>query len=46
VLHYHLDYPAVGEAIDEDASGFISVHEINHFLKKNQGLSTPVWFAL
>ncbi|KAJ7798625.1 hypothetical protein B0H14DRAFT_31448 [Mycena olivaceomarginata] len=45
ILGKVINYPAVGEAIDEDASGFISVHEINHFLKKNQGLSTPVWFA-
>ncbi|KAF7367863.1 hypothetical protein MSAN_00850800 [Mycena sanguinolenta] len=45
ILSKVINYPAVGEAIDEDASGFISVHEMNHFLKKNKGLSTPVWFA-
>ncbi|KAF8154996.1 hypothetical protein K438DRAFT_1943060 [Mycena galopus ATCC 62051] len=45
ILSKVINYPAVGEAIDEDASGFISVHEINHFLKKNRELSTPVWFA-
>ncbi|KAJ7190248.1 hypothetical protein GGX14DRAFT_606043 [Mycena pura] len=45
VLSKVINYPSVGEAIDEDASGFISVHEINHFLKKNKELSTPLWFA-
>ncbi|KAJ6505362.1 hypothetical protein C8R45DRAFT_972464 [Mycena sanguinolenta] len=45
ILSKVINYPAVGEAIDEDASGFISVHEMNHFLKKNKELSTPVWFA-
>ncbi|KAJ7091770.1 hypothetical protein C8R44DRAFT_990350 [Mycena epipterygia] len=47
ILSKVLYYPAIGEAIDEDASGFVSVHELDHFLKKNKdGLSTPVWFAL
>ncbi|KAJ7234523.1 hypothetical protein B0H12DRAFT_1239045 [Mycena haematopus] len=46
ILSKVINYPAVGEAIDEDASGFISVHEINHFLKRNKELSTAVWFAL
>ncbi|KAJ7715416.1 hypothetical protein DFH07DRAFT_1068499 [Mycena maculata] len=45
ILSKVINYPAVGEAIDEDASGFISVHEINQFLKKNKDLTTPVWFA-
>ncbi|KAJ7510817.1 hypothetical protein B0H11DRAFT_1900176 [Mycena galericulata] len=45
ILSKVINYPAVGEAIDEDASGFVSVHEINHFLKRNKELSTPVWFA-
>ncbi|KAK7053703.1 hypothetical protein R3P38DRAFT_1464518 [Favolaschia claudopus] len=35
----------IGEAIDEDASGFISVHEINHFIERKGDLSTPVWLA-
>ncbi|KAJ8518759.1 hypothetical protein ONZ45_g4200 [Pleurotus djamor] len=26
-------HPAVGNAIDEDGSGFVSVHELNHFLE-------------
>jgi hypothetical protein len=40
------DYPAIGEAIDEDSSGSLSVHEVNHFLAKNtQGYPTPVWLA-
>jgi hypothetical protein len=46
VARYHIDYPSLGEAMDEDASGFISVHEMNHFLKKNKEDSTPTWFAL
>ncbi|KAJ7636445.1 hypothetical protein FB45DRAFT_446911 [Roridomyces roridus] len=46
ILSKVINYPAVGEAIDEDASGFISVHEMNQFLKKNVELPTPVWFAL
>ncbi|KAF4592955.1 hypothetical protein EYR38_008661 [Pleurotus pulmonarius] len=27
------DHPAIGNAIDEDGSGFISVHELNHFVE-------------
>ncbi|KDQ31210.1 hypothetical protein PLEOSDRAFT_1111711 [Pleurotus ostreatus PC15] len=27
-------HPAIGNAIDEDGSGFVSVHELNHFLEK------------
>ncbi|KAJ7753882.1 hypothetical protein B0H14DRAFT_2635548 [Mycena olivaceomarginata] len=45
VLRKVVNYPAIGEAIDEDASGFVSVHEINHFLERNKDLSIPVWFA-
>ncbi|KAJ7633999.1 hypothetical protein B0H17DRAFT_1217386 [Mycena rosella] len=48
VLGKVINYPALGEAIDEDSSGFISVHEMNHFLKKNKDdlkISTPTWFA-
>ncbi|KAJ8462715.1 hypothetical protein ONZ45_g17834 [Pleurotus djamor] len=26
-------HPAIGNAIDEDGSGFVSVHELNHFLE-------------
>ncbi|KAJ7351406.1 hypothetical protein DFH08DRAFT_992863 [Mycena albidolilacea] len=45
ILNKVANYPAIGEAIDEDASGFISVHELDHFIKRNEGLPTPVWFA-
>ncbi|KAJ7512822.1 hypothetical protein B0H11DRAFT_1947559 [Mycena galericulata] len=46
VLKKVLYYPAIGEAIDEDASGFISVHELDRFLrKKDSAVTTPVWFA-
>ncbi|KAJ7337674.1 hypothetical protein DFH08DRAFT_812993 [Mycena albidolilacea] len=45
VLRKVVNYPAIGEAVDEDASGFVSVHEINHFLERNKDLSIPVWFA-
>ena len=42
-----VNHPAVGEAVDEDASGFVSLHEVNHFVsRKPENLSTPVWFAL
>ncbi|KAJ6536440.1 hypothetical protein DFH09DRAFT_1324693 [Mycena vulgaris] len=45
ILGKVINYPSLGEAMDEDASGFISVHELNHFLKKNKEDSTPTWFA-
>ncbi|KAJ7699856.1 hypothetical protein B0H16DRAFT_1749168 [Mycena metata] len=45
ILGKVINYPSLGEAMDEDASGFISVHEANHFLKKNKEDSTPTWFA-
>ncbi|KAJ6535553.1 hypothetical protein B0H19DRAFT_1383086 [Mycena capillaripes] len=45
ILGKVINYPSLGEAMDEDASGFISVHEMNHFLKKNKEDSTPIWFA-
>ncbi|KAG9078847.1 hypothetical protein FS749_009094 [Ceratobasidium sp. UAMH 11750] len=39
-------YPAIGDAIDEDSSGFVSLHELNHFFdSKPQGWSTPQWLA-
>lgn len=41
-------YPAIGDAIDEDSSGFVSVHEVNQFLKsKPAGMncSTIAWIA-
>ncbi|KAJ7271770.1 hypothetical protein C8J57DRAFT_1601430 [Mycena rebaudengoi] len=43
VLTNVINHPAIGEAIDEDATGFISVHEINHFLSQKGDTSTPVW---
>ncbi|KAJ7144639.1 hypothetical protein C8R44DRAFT_145793 [Mycena epipterygia] len=45
ILTNVINHPAVGEAIDEDASGFISVHEIDHFMSQKGDLSTPLWFA-
>ncbi|KAJ6496204.1 hypothetical protein C8R45DRAFT_155360 [Mycena sanguinolenta] len=46
VLREVLYYPGIGEAIDDDASGFISVHELDQFVrKKDSTVSTPVWFA-
>ncbi|KAJ6470397.1 hypothetical protein C8R45DRAFT_1165996 [Mycena sanguinolenta] len=36
---------ALGEAIDADASGFISVHEFDRFLKKKADESTLIWFS-
>jgi hypothetical protein len=40
-------YPAIGDAIDEDGSGYISVHEANRFFsKKPKNWTTPEWLAL
>ncbi|EJD37198.1 hypothetical protein AURDEDRAFT_154414 [Auricularia subglabra TFB-10046 SS5] len=42
-VNYH---PAIGEAIDEDATGYLSVQEVNRFLdKKPPGWSTPQWLV-
>ncbi|KAG8737624.1 hypothetical protein FRC10_008026 [Ceratobasidium sp. 414] len=39
-------YPAIGDAIDEDSSGFVSLHELNRFFDpRPQGWSTPQWLA-
>ncbi|CAE6381754.1 unnamed protein product [Rhizoctonia solani] len=39
-------YPAIGDAIDEDNSGFVSLHELNHFLdSRPQGWSVPQWLS-
>ncbi|KIJ64361.1 hypothetical protein HYDPIDRAFT_28804 [Hydnomerulius pinastri MD-312] len=39
-------HPAIGDAIDEDGSGFVSVHECNHFIKQRPpNWSLPQWFA-
>jgi hypothetical protein len=39
------DYPAIGEAIDGDSSGAISILEINSFFNNRKDLSIPVWLA-
>lgn len=42
-----VDHPAIGEAIDEDASGFLSIQEVNNFLtKRPEKYSTPQWLVL
>jgi len=42
-VNYHA---AIGEAVDEDASGFLSVHEVDKFLKrKPKTWSVLCWFA-
>ncbi|CAE6507501.1 unnamed protein product [Rhizoctonia solani] len=39
-------YPAIGDAIDEDSSGYVSLHELNHFFdSKPQDWSVPQWLA-
>ncbi|GAB1518139.1 hypothetical protein RhiTH_001198 [Rhizoctonia solani] len=39
-------YPAIGDAIDEDNSGYVSLHELNHFFSsKPHGWSVPQWLA-
>ncbi|KAI5119442.1 hypothetical protein M0805_008381 [Coniferiporia weirii] len=42
-VHYH---PSIGDAIDDDASGYISVEELNDFMrKKPEKWSVPEWIA-
>ncbi|KAF8603840.1 hypothetical protein BDV93DRAFT_544465 [Ceratobasidium sp. AG-I] len=39
-------YPAIGDAIDEDSSGFVSLNELNHFFdSRPEGWSAPQWIA-
>ncbi|KAK1233000.1 hypothetical protein PQX77_003914 [Marasmius sp. AFHP31] len=39
-------YPAIGDAIDDDGSGFISIYEVNRFTRrKPDGWKTPEWLA-
>ncbi|KAJ8078578.1 hypothetical protein PM082_012861 [Marasmius tenuissimus] len=39
-------YPAIGDAIDDDGSGFISVYEVNRFTRrKPDGWKTSEWLA-
>lgn len=39
-------YPAIGDAIDEDGSGFLSVYEVNRFFRaKPEGWSSPEWMV-
>lgn len=41
------DQPAIGDAIDEDGSGFISVQEVNYFFKRMlEGWTVPEWLTL
>lgn len=41
------DHAAIGDAIDEDGSGFISVHELDHFLKRKPAQWTVAeWLVL
>lgn len=40
-------HPAIGDAIDEDASGYVSVYEANRFFRrKPENWDTPEWIAL
>ncbi|KIJ51437.1 hypothetical protein M422DRAFT_244605 [Sphaerobolus stellatus SS14] len=39
-------YSSIGDAIDDDCSGFVSVHEVNQFLKSRPDRwSVPEWIA-
>ncbi|QRV74222.1 ATP-dependent RNA helicase dbp9 [Ceratobasidium sp. AG-Ba] len=39
-------YPAIGDAIDEDSSGYVSLHELNHFFdSRPNGWTVPQWIA-
>ncbi|KAI0338806.1 hypothetical protein BDW22DRAFT_677359 [Trametopsis cervina] len=42
-------YPSIAEGIDQDSSGFVSVHEVNEFIKSRPSklnCSVAAWFAL
>ncbi|KAH9994636.1 hypothetical protein BJV77DRAFT_1066635 [Russula vinacea] len=42
-VHFH---PAIGDAIDDDASGYISIEEINEFMRrKPEKWTVPQWVA-
>ncbi|KAK7043656.1 hypothetical protein VNI00_008267 [Paramarasmius palmivorus] len=39
-------YPAIGDAIDDDGSGFVSIYEVNRFFRrKPEGWKSPEWIA-
>ncbi|KAF8603841.1 hypothetical protein BDV93DRAFT_522997 [Ceratobasidium sp. AG-I] len=39
-------YPAIGDAIDEDGSGYVSLHELNHFFdSRPTEWTVPQWIA-
>ncbi|KAG9086170.1 hypothetical protein FS749_003862 [Ceratobasidium sp. UAMH 11750] len=39
-------YPAIGDAIDEDSSGYVSLHELNHFFdSRPREWTIPQWVA-
>jgi hypothetical protein len=41
-----LVYPAIGDAVDEDGSGYVSVYEVNRFFRrKPEGWTSPQWIA-
>lgn len=41
------DYPSISDAIDDDGSGYISVHEVNQFFKSRpKEWSAVQWLAL
>lgn len=44
---HHLVHSAIGDAVDDDSSGFVSVYEANNFLfRRPSKWSVPEWFAL
>ncbi|KAF7291359.1 hypothetical protein MIND_01280400 [Mycena indigotica] len=46
VLSQVIYYPSIADAIDDDGSGYISVHEVNHFFKSRpKEWSAPQWLA-
>ncbi|KAJ7051475.1 hypothetical protein C8F01DRAFT_1262807 [Mycena amicta] len=46
VLSQIIYYPNISDAIDDDGSGYISVHEVNHFFKSRpKEWSAPQWIA-
>ncbi|KAK7030415.1 hypothetical protein VNI00_014159 [Paramarasmius palmivorus] len=46
VFTYVMFHPAIGDAIDDDGSGYVSVREFNNFLKhKPEGWTVPELFA-
>ncbi|KAF7318332.1 hypothetical protein HMN09_00342000 [Mycena chlorophos] len=45
ILSKGIYHSAIGEAIDEDSSGYLSVHEVNRFFVRKQNYTVLTWLA-